>query len=341
VQYFQYRKSRGSSEKFHGAVVDHVGNESTRAFREVADTGALLKKLDAVIGTTLDAKAALVFDWENMWALNDSKGMNNIDKGYEKTVIAHYLPFFKKGIAVDVIDQTKQLEKYKLVVAPMSYMLRPGFAERVSEFVKNGGVFVATYITGYVDEHDLCHLDGFPGPLKSVLGVWCEELDSLRPQDANRVRWMDSEYPVRDFAELTEFVSDSPTTGMLILGGGVPKNFTADTVVCGDILGKPVRMHKYAVQITVADPRDGALSGSTLKEAHSWGKIDEGAEQMVFCEATIALPILASYAYHKGSWHGRKEKRLARRFAPVGLLPEEEQSPAKAELMRLRAGAVG
>ncbi|MFC1725863.1 deoxyhypusine synthase [candidate division KSB1 bacterium] len=114
---------------------------------------------------------------------------------------------------------------------------------------------------------------------------------------------------VRDFRELTEIKIKANETGILMIGGGVPKNFTQDVVVAAEILEKDAPMHKYAVQITVADERDGALSGSTLKEATSWGKVDIGYEQMVFSEATIALPLLASYAYHKGAWKDRESKR--------------------------------
>jgi deoxyhypusine synthase len=99
-----------------------------------------------------------------------------------------------------------------------------------------------------------------------------------------------------------------------MIGGGVPKNFVQDTVVAADILGVDTPMHKYAVQLTVADEREGALSGSTLKEANSWGKVDSGLEQMVFGEATITFPLLASYAYHKGSWKDRKTKELNQLF---------------------------
>jgi len=115
---------------------------------------------------------------------------------------------------------------------------------------------------------------------------------------------------VKDFKELTDLKVKSKDTGLLMVGGGVPKNFVQDTVVAADILGVDVPMHKYAVQLTVADERDGALSGSTLKEANSWGKVDSGLEQMVFGEATVTFPLLASYAYHKGSWKNRKAKRL-------------------------------
>jgi deoxyhypusine synthase len=109
----------------------------------------------------------------------------------------------------------------------------------------------------------------------------------------------------KDFLELTKIKIASQQSGLLMVGGGVPKNFAQDTVVAGDYLGFDVGMHKYAVQITVADDRDGALSGSTLKEANSWGKVDLGAEQMVYAEATMALPLIAGYAYHKGSWKNR------------------------------------
>lgn len=120
---------------------------------------------------------------------------------------------------------------------------------------------------------------------------------------------------VKDFLELTMIKIHAGTTGLLMIGGGVPKNFAQDTVVCAEILGKDVPMHKYAVQITVADVRDGACSSSTLKEANSWGKVDSSCEQMVFAEATTVLPLLASYAYHKGSWKKRKKWELARLFS--------------------------
>jgi len=115
----------------------------------------------------------------------------------------------------------------------------------------------------------------------------------------------------RDFLELTQVKLKSEHTGLLMVGGGVPKNFAQDIVVAAEILGHEVPMHKYAIQITVADVRDGALSGSTLKEANSWGKVDTTYEQMVYCEATVAVPLIAGYAYHKGGWKNRRPRRLA------------------------------
>jgi deoxyhypusine synthase len=120
---------------------------------------------------------------------------------------------------------------------------------------------------------------------------------------------------VRDFRELTELKIAAGDSGLLMIGGGAPKNFAQDTVVCAEILGKTVPMHKYSVQITVADVRDGACSSSSLKEASSWGKVDASAEQMVFAEASLALPLLAAYSYHTGSWKQRPRRELARLLA--------------------------
>ena len=120
---------------------------------------------------------------------------------------------------------------------------------------------------------------------------------------------------VADFRELTQIKIEGGTSGLLMIGGGVPKNFVQDTVVCAEILGhEDVEMHKYAVQITVADVRDGACSSSTLQEAASWGKVDTALEQMVFAEAGSVLPLLASDAYHRGHWKGRKTHRWAKLF---------------------------
>ena len=121
----------------------------------------------------------------------------------------------------------------------------------------------------------------------------------------------------KDFYELTRLKIENPTTGLLMIGGGVPKNFAQDVVVAADVLGVDASMHKYAIQITVADVRDGALSSSTLKEASSWGKVDTVYEQMVYSEATLALPLIAGYAYHKRAFRNRRGLALARFLEPV------------------------
>jgi len=119
---------------------------------------------------------------------------------------------------------------------------------------------------------------------------------------------------VKDFLELTQIKMNTGDTGLFMIGGGVPKNFTQDTVICAEILGKEVPMHKYAIQITVADVRDGACSSSTLKEAASWGKVDTVFEQMVYAEATSVLPLMISYVYHSGVWKNREKRNFSKLF---------------------------
>ncbi|WP_337099050.1 beta-galactosidase [Paenibacillus sp. YIM B09110] len=187
VQYFQWRKSRGSSEKLHGAVVDHVGNEHTRVFREVSELGQTLEKLTEVVGTSVKPEVALINDWENRWAVKDSQGPRNGGLHYEKTLHNHYRPLWDLGVSVDVIDSECSFDSYKVLIAPMLYMVRPGVGERIERFVENGGTFIATYWSGIVDENDLCFLGGFPGPLRKTLGIWSEEIDSLHDHDSNRV----------------------------------------------------------------------------------------------------------------------------------------------------------
>jgi deoxyhypusine synthase len=121
----------------------------------------------------------------------------------------------------------------------------------------------------------------------------------------------------KDFLELTKIKLASKDTGIFMIGGGVPKNFTQDIVVAADILQEDATMHKYAIQITVADERDGALSGSTLKEASSWGKVETTFEQMVYSEATVAMPLIVGYAYHKESWKERKAKEFQKIYSKV------------------------
>ena len=119
---------------------------------------------------------------------------------------------------------------------------------------------------------------------------------------------------IREFREITEIKLKSKQSGLLMVGGGVPKNFIQDTVVCAELLGKKVDMHKYAIQITVADTRDGACSSSTLKEASSWGKVDVTKEQMVFAEATSVLPLIASDAFHRKHWQTRQKRNFQNLF---------------------------
>lgn len=185
VGYFQFRQGRGGSEKFHGAVITHGNGAEARTFRDVSALGAYLEKLKDVRGSGVQAKVGIIFDWENFWALTQAQTHQNALKLYRETCIAHYAPFWRRGIAVDIVDSQASFEGYTLLIAPMLYMIRGDTAERLSAHVNKGGTLVATYQTGYVNESDLCFGNGGPGPLQDLLGVHVEEYDAL-PDTARR-----------------------------------------------------------------------------------------------------------------------------------------------------------
>ena len=188
VQYFQWRKGRGSYEQFHGAVVDHLGTDDTRVFKEVAEVGELLKKIAPVAGTLVRTKAAMLFDWDNRWAIEDMKALGRETKKYEETCIGIWKEFFRLGVDMDIVGSDEDLDRYDLVVAPMLYMLQPHTAANLRTFVERGGQLLASYLTGYVDSDQLCYLGGFPGDgLKDLFGIVSEEIDSLYPTDRNAI----------------------------------------------------------------------------------------------------------------------------------------------------------
>ncbi len=180
VQYFQWRQSRGGSEKFHGAVVSHGGHGDTRTFQEVTAVGGLLAQLEPITDSINQAEVALIYDFQNEWALNLAELPRNQDKNYQKRCIAHYRPFWQQGISVDVINSTfTDLSAYKLIIAPMLYMLQPEVSQHLKDFVENGGTLVMTYLSGLVNQSDLVFLGGAPGPIKDLLGLEVEETDAL------------------------------------------------------------------------------------------------------------------------------------------------------------------
>lgn len=203
VQYFQWRKSRGSSEKFHGAVVDHVGTSETRVFKAVKDTGATLKAIDEVCGSHKDSRVAIIFDWDNRWALNDAQGFARNDKKHTDTVIRYYKPLWKRGVQVDVVNAHADFTKYDLVIAPMLYMTDADTITKLTDYVNGGGTLYATYMLGMVNENDLCYLGGFPANnLKDVFGIWNEEIDTLFPKERVVINAGDRRYTAKDYCEL-------------------------------------------------------------------------------------------------------------------------------------------
>ena len=204
VQYFQWRKGRGSYEQYHGAVVDHIGTGDTRVFREVAEVGEAMKKLAPVAGTLVKTRAAMLFDWDNRMAIRDARALSDETKQYEDTCIGIWKQFLKLGVEMDIIGSDEDLSGYDLVVAPMLYMLQKGAAENLKRFVERGGQLLATYFTGYVDTEQLCFLGGFPGDgLSELFGIVSEEIDTYYPSDRNHIRLEDgSLWKVVDYAEV-------------------------------------------------------------------------------------------------------------------------------------------
>ena len=203
VQYFQWRKGRGGSEKFHGAVIDHDGKAEGRVFEDVRNVGITLEKIDDIAGTDTKADVAVIYECKNRWAIDNASGFHISDKKYRSTCLNHYKEFWKRGINVDVTGLHTDLAKYKILVLPMLYSVTEEQIEKIEDFVAKGGTVIATYMTGYVNESDLCYLGGFPGgKLKEIFGLTANEIDTLYPEDENAVLMDKNEYKVVDYCEL-------------------------------------------------------------------------------------------------------------------------------------------
>lgn len=202
IQFFQIRRTVGASEKFHGAVIDHAGRSDTRVFREVAQLGQELEKLgDAFLEGRTPSQTAILFDWDNWWALEYSAGPSIYMK-YLDAVKDYYTAAFSQNVPVDIIGVEDDLEPYKVVIAPLLYMTKTGYDEKLREFVKKGGTFVTTYFSGIVDEHDLVVPGGYPGRLKDILGIWVEEQDALCEDERNAFHFEGQEYPAELICDL-------------------------------------------------------------------------------------------------------------------------------------------
>ncbi|MDQ0874942.1 beta-galactosidase [Paenibacillus sp. V4I3] len=187
VMFFQLRRSVGACEKYHGAVIEHVGHEHTRVFRECAELGSELQKLsDSLLDTRINARVAIVFDWENRWAVELSSGPTVALK-YVDEVHKYYDALFQQNIQADLIGTDTDLSDYDIVIAPVLYMVKKGYAKRVEDFVRSGGIFLTTFFSGIVNENDIVSLGGYPGELREVLGIWAEEIDALFPDQSNQI----------------------------------------------------------------------------------------------------------------------------------------------------------
>ncbi|MED4164470.1 beta-galactosidase [Halalkalibacterium halodurans] len=207
ILYFQWRKSRGSSEKFHGAVVDHDNSPNNRVFQDVSEVGGTLEKLAPVVGTNRTSEVAILFDWENHWALGDAQGFGMKSKRYPQTLQQHYRTFWERDIPVDVITKEQNFSAYRLLIVPMLYLASEETIARLKSYVAHGGTLVMTYISGIVNEHDLTYTGGWPKDLQDIFGMRPLETDTLYPSDRNYVTYQDKTYPIKDYATIIELES--------------------------------------------------------------------------------------------------------------------------------------
>ena len=202
VMFFQMRRSIGACEKYHSAVIDHAGHENTRIFREVAKLGEELEKIGGeILGARAASRAALVIDWDNWWAAEYSAGPTRLID-YKKEIFCYYKAFAENNISVDIIGVKDDLSAYKLVAAPLLYMCKSGFDEKVRSYVADGGCFLTTYFSGYVEEHDLVVTGGYPGKLRDILGIWVEESDAVPEGKQNSFTYKGEVYPATVLCDL-------------------------------------------------------------------------------------------------------------------------------------------
>lgn len=202
VMYFQWRQSLGSYEKFHSAVVSHNGSADTRVFRDVVEVGEKVQSLSFIKNTKTWSDVAIIYDWENMRALYEQKNLRNHDQEYDAIMYEHYEAILKNYVSVDIIDQSADFSKYKLIIAPMLYMFKTGTQEKIRNYVEQGGNFVMTYYSGIVNENDLCFECWSPYGLNDVFGVKSEEIDSLCDEEYNQFTYNGKIYKAKFYCDL-------------------------------------------------------------------------------------------------------------------------------------------
>lgn len=210
--YFQWRQSRGNSEKFHGAVVGHDGSANNRVFREVAEYGRRLAKLNEIKGTIKKTKVAILFDWESNWALKRGGGFGRPTRRYPQTLQEHYAVFWENDIPVDIITVDQDFSKYDLLIAPMLYLMTEATMDKLQAYTTNGGTLISSYFTGMVNETDILYLGGLPQKLQELFGIDVLELDTLYEDEHNMITFQDKEFATKDYSAILS-VKDAEILG--------------------------------------------------------------------------------------------------------------------------------
>ncbi len=202
VMFFQMRRSIGACEKYHGAVIDHAGSREARVYKEVAALGKELKRIGTkTLGMKTKSEIALMMDWDNWWSVEYSAGPSQNLK-YLDEFARFYEVLRNMNYNVDIVSADADFSGYQLVIAPVYYMVKGNDDEKILSFVKNGGTFLTTFFSGYVDEHDLVTIGGYPGKLRDILGIWVEEEDALPEEMENEFSYKGKTYPATLLCDL-------------------------------------------------------------------------------------------------------------------------------------------
>ncbi len=322
VHYFQWRQSRGSQEQFHGAVVNHGTTNNGRIFNEVKQVGFAVDELCHLAGTTRKAEVAIIYDWQSRWALDAAVGPVQRDKGYEKTCLHHYRPFWEAGVAVDIVGPNDSFEHYKLVIAPMLYSISDSTTKSLVEYVSSGGTLLCTYLTALTDQNSLVFDEGYLSPLREVLGIWSEEIDALPEGKHIHIRTgteqLQDRFAASDFCELIhlttaeaiawydeEFYAGRPAATVNKFGNGkaiyvASRNEQRFTNQLFSALIEELEINKHANQLPEGVTRQvrygdqveyhfylNASPDSKIVETDRWGRLHLGPWQVELVEHRI------------------------------------------------------
>lgn len=325
VMFFQMKRSIGACEKYHGAVIDHVGNENTRVFREVTELGAELEKLGSqTLGARTDAKAAIVFDWDNWWGISYSAGPS-IYLDYCQEVLHYYKALHNKNIPVDMIGVEDDLSKYSLVIAPVLYMVKGNYDEKIRAFVKNGGRFLTTFFSGYVDEHDLVTIGGYPGKLRDILGIWVEEEDALPKEMENSFSYQGKTYPAKMLCDLLH------TEGAQALTSYEKDFYAGMPVLTKNAFGKGYGYY-------VATSSDDAFYENYLSEICAEAGITPIMDTPATVEVTMRSNTNGSFVFLLN--HGEETYETALPFAGTDLLTDTAYAQNDAITLKAKGVAI-
>lgn len=305
TMYFQWRKSRGCHEKFHGAVVDHVGTEHTRMFREIATYGAELDKLEPVLGTGTAARVALVADWEARWALERSCGPGHKEqdhiKDYLGTCRDWHAAFSHLGVAVDICERRSDFGGYDILVLPQLFLIDDDTAQRLRAFVAGGGTLVATQLTGIVDATNRCHLGGWPGPdLRDLFGVWAEEIDVLYPEDLQSIALVpDNDLGLAGTFTVTDYADRIHTQGAEVLASYTHQFYAQQPALTRNRHGEGSAWYLAArTEPAFLAALANALVGQTGISRATTAPLPEGVHAARRCDTQHEYLFLLNFARH-------------------------------------------